>query len=799
MQLFCIAVANLLGIISGLYFKIGIVLFVMFVIVFCLLKRKNRYLKVFCKKKDIIIVLLFYLVSFMQINILEESFNNKYKNISGEINVVGTIISNPIDKEYKQVYTIKIDKINNSNYYKNTKLLLNIKKNTNKYSYGDKISFTAEFEQANSQRNKGGFNYREYLKTKGIYGIVTNSQNQTKLVKKNNVNILDKLINDVSTIIEKKIFSLVEKENANILTALLIGNKNNLEDDVKDIFKQSSLSHILAISGAHVSYVIMLVSFIISKTKINKRLGKIITIVFLVFFMMLTGSSPSVTRACIMAIYTILGSLLHKKVNVLSSISISSIIILLINPYSILDIGMQLSYAGTIGIVFIYPIIRKIEGKKQFGTKILIQKIKDILLITISANIIIIPIIMYHFSTISFTFLISNLLASPFMGILIILGFSTIIFSFIFSPLGKILASLLNFFTSLFLKVATFSSNLPFSQLYIPTPKIYQIIIYYILIITAVLYIKIKRKQKKRLFEKKIIIRIRTINKKKIAIVLVLVVLFNLVYKFIPKNLNIYFVDVGQGDCTLITTPQGKNVLIDGGGSENFDVGEKTLLPYLLDRQITTLDYVIISHFDTDHVGGILTILKELNVKKVIIGTQYEHNENFKEFTKIVNEKRIKVNVVEAGSKISIEKNLYFDILWPDNNEKISENSINNNALVFKMNYNNFSMLFTGDIEEEAEKILINKYKNTNKLESTILKVGHHGSKTSSTQEFLKLVEPKIALIGVGAKNTFGHPSEEVLQRLENLNCKIYRTDKDGEIKCSFGTFIKVTSVSLEK
>ncbi len=164
--------------------------------------------------------------------------------------------------------------------------------------------------------------------------------------------------------------------------------------------------------------------------------------------------------------------------------------------------------------------------------------------------------------------------------------------------------------------------------------------------------------------------------------------------------------------------------------------------------------------------------MEELKVKQIIIGKQFDNSENYNKFLDIIKEKNVKVHVVEAGIKINIEKNLFFQVLWPNDKQKISENSINNNALVCKLNYKNFSMLFTGDIEEEAEKILMSNYKNKYNLKATILKVGHHGSKTSSTSEFLNLVNPKIALIGVGKNNTFGHPNNEVLERLYNLRCK---------------------------
>lgn len=174
--------------------------------------------------------------------------------------------------------------------------------------------------------------------------------------------------------------------------------------------------------------------------------------------------------------------------------------------------------------------------------------------------------------------------------------------------------------------------------------------------------------------------------------------------------------------------------------------------------------------------------MKKIRVKNVIIGKQFETCDNYEEFKKIVKEKSLKVTVIEEGKRINIEKNLYFDILWPSSKQMIRQNNINNNSLVCKLIYKGFSILFTGDIEEIAEKDILEKYKNTKNLKSTILKVAHHGSKSSSAQEFLNAVAPKIALIGVGSDNKFGHPNDEVLERLIKLNCIIYRTDECGEI-----------------
>ena len=209
--------------------------------------------------------------------------------------------------------------------------------------------------------------------------------------------------------------------------------------------------------------------------------------------------------------------------------------------------------------------------------------------------------------------------------------------------------------------------------------------------------------------------------------------------------------------------------MIDGGGSQTYDIGENTLVPYLLDRKIKKIDYMIISHFDYDHVNGLLTVLEKLEVSKIIIGKQGEENEQYKQFKKLVNQKNVTVLNVKKGDVVNIEKDIKFNVLFPTS-ELIQENVINNNSLVVKLEHKDFKMLFTGDIEEIAEERLLKLY-DKEELKADILKVPHHGSKTSSSQKFLEAVSPKLALIGVGENNKFGHPNDEVLNRIHKLRC----------------------------
>ena len=258
-----------------------------------------------------------------------------------------------------------------------------------------------------------------------------------------------------------------------------------------------------------------------------------------------------------------------------------------------------------------------------------------------------------------------------------------------------------------------------------------------------------------------------------------------MLYIFIEINgFKFYFIDVGQGDCSLIKLNSNKTILIDGGegGSSKTDKGRSVVFPYLMDRKINKIDYMIFSHFDSDHAGGLLYILEKMKVSNVIIGIQNEDSLIYRKLLDIVNKKDINLIIIDNKKVLKID-DIFIEFLWPIKEALITENKLNNNSLVFRVIYRNIKILFTGDIEAISENKMLEIYKNDIKrLEANILKVAHHGSKTSSLEEFIKVVNPDIALIGVGKNNKFEHPSEIVLDRLKNLNVKIYRTDLYGEI-----------------
>lgn len=223
-----------------------------------------------------------------------------------------------------------------------------------------------------------------------------------------------------------------------------------------------------------------------------------------------------------------------------------------------------------------------------------------------------------------------------------------------------------------------------------------------------------------------------------------------------------------SGDCCVIRSPLGKNIIIDGGNNRDYDYGEQVVVPYLLDRKITKIDFLMVSHFDADHCGGLFAVVENLKVDTIILGKQDSEYENCVEFLKVAKAKNVKVISVQAGDVVKIDKYSQFQILWPDSQNMISENGINNNSILAKFVCRDFRMLFTGDIEEKAEKEILEKYENSNILDCDVLKVAHHGSKSSSIQEILEKITPKIAVIGVG-ENNYGHPNKDVLERLQNL------------------------------
>lgn len=696
--------------------------------------------------------MLVALIGNTQVLYLKNKYLEIYKDDKSIISATAVVIKGPSEGEYNYKYTVKA----RTGKYKNKKFIVYInKKNKKLLEYGDLIEIKGEYSAPEVARNYKGFDYSQYLKTLNIYGTI--KVEESKIINKNQ---LSPILISINNIKEKMIDNAnrnMPKRTANLLLGILIGERDNIQEDIIESFRTANLSHILAVSGAHTSYIILGITYLISKSKTPKRIGYIITIINLLIFIIITGASYSVVRACIMAIVVIGAKICYRKENFFTSICISLIIILIQNPFAINDIGLKLSFMGTAGIVIFNKSITNFFIKLKIK-----QKIAEALSVTFSAQLMIMPITILNFNTISLTFFISNILASPLLGIIIIFGFISIFISSILNPISKTLFLILHIFLELLILVSKVTEKIPGSSILVKTPNILFAIVYYILILFFNYFFVIKQNPTRR-FHKKIIkiITIKNIKNafKVIAVVFLIMLLLTRIVRIINPTLKIYFIDVGQGDSTLIVTPKNKKILIDGGEGKT-----NVLFQYLLDRRINKIDYIIISHFDSDHCNGLIEIIEKMRVENIVMSKQSKESEEYKKILEIIKQKNIKVSSVKAEDKIIIEKNLYTKILNPA--EKFEFQDLNNNAIVAKLVYKNFSMLFTGDIEK-AEGNLAKKYKN--ELKSTILKVAHHGSKTSTSEEFLKYVEPQIALIGVGENNKFGHPNQITIEKLKNI------------------------------
>lgn len=648
-----ITVSYIIGILLGLYLKINmapfiikstIVAIVILSIIFVIILRKNIMIitekiksnKCNLKKiKNIIIISIIpMVVSCIVMQYKESKYAKFQSNISQDIKFIGTVIEEEKESEYYNNYIVKINNINEKENYRNICLLIKIKKNKNienkKLKYGDLIFISGLFEHATTRRNYKGFDYSQYLKTKNIYGICKTDANSLKVLKENSCFVTNMWINKLRNALKNNLQTLLPSDTASIAIALFLGDSSLIEDTQKQTFSNASLSHVLAISGMHVTYVIVGCSWILNR--FDKRKSKYVFIVFLIFFAQLVGGSPSVIRAVIMSSIMIASKIFYRKSDVINNISISCFIILIINPYNILNLGFQLSFLGTLGIVLFNKKIEehlddlhfdkyklsnknKKHNKSEAINKNLnksetinknkrhnknkstnLKKLKSLIITSISANILILPILIYNFNIFSVTFLFSNILISPILGIIFLIGYITVIISVVSIKIAIPFAKFLDILIKIFNYIAIFSSNIEITRVLVTTPNIITVVLYYIAIIYFFYY------------RSKVI---NNINYKMCKRIIVIFSIVLILAKFIPihnNNFKIFFIDVGQGDSTLIITKANKTILIDGGGSEigDYNVGEKVLVPYLLNRKIKNIDYMIFSHFDSDHCGRII-------------------------------------------------------------------------------------------------------------------------------------------------------------------------------------------------
>lgn len=692
------------------------------------------------KKEKMIKLFLIMLLAFV--------FGNVYANIdylikteyisqisNKEVKINGIIV----DKEENE-YLLKNVRIENKKIRGKVKII-----SDENYEILEELAACVVLELPNQSMNIGGFDYRQYLYSKNIVAVGKEVCKETKFGIK--LNFLESGSIKIREYISKEIDSSYPDKEAQILKAILIGKSSSLEDEVKEFYQDAGIIHILVVSGAHIVLIIEVLKVLLSRLKISKQYYNFLLIFLIVFYIYITGSGESILRAGVVSIIALIASILGRQNDNITTIFLSAFILALINPMIIYSVGFQLSFAGALGIIILSPKIKNILN-------VLPKWIGEALSVTLAAQLFVLPITAYHFNSINLTGVISSLVVMPLINLIMPLGFIGII------PVVKSIAINANYFLiSLMTNNAKLLSYLDIFNITVATPNLYLIIVYYMGIITWVMWTKGKTK----------------IIKTLIVVSALIFVVINIK----AQDLEVNFLYVGHGDSIFIVTPRKKTILIDTGDKYSYkdtvyNMAEKTVIPFVLNKGYKNIDLMILSHLDSDHAGGTETILQKLNVKQLIVGKNSTKSKRFDEIKEICNNEGVKLSIVSAGSRFNID-DIKFEVLSPFSELNETEN---NNSVVMMMTYKEKKILFMGDMELEGEEILVKKYN----MDADVLKVGHHGSITSSTEELIKEVSPDIAIISVGDRFD-SLPSKEVLNRLNEST--VYITKKDGGIRLS--------------
>ena len=554
------------------------------------------------------------------------------------------------------------------------------------------------------------------------------SKNTYFSMSENNITLIEKNKNIFYKIKNYLIERISKIKSYEYLNTFILGDSSVIDDTVLESYRTNGISHLFSVSGMHITLLSSIILYILNRIK-KSNINYFFVIIFLIFYMFLTNFTPSVIRATFLFIFLILNKSLNLKLSTAKILIIILCIALIFNPYNIYNVGFKFSYIISLYLILFNKIINRYNS---YITKTLVTSF-----ISFLASI---PILINNYFSINLMTILNNIIFVPLVSI-IIFPFSLIVV--LIPKLDFIYDFMINILESLSLFITNFKIEIILSKV-----NIFTIILYYV-IITLILYKILKRKYK--------------------YILLIIIMIFiHTNINYIKNSTYVTFIDVGQGDSSLIHLPYNKgNILIDTGGNYNYDTS-KDIISYLKSEGIKSIDYLILTHGDYDHMGEAINLVNNFKVKKVIFNSD-EYNDLELELIKLLEGKNIKYykNIKE----LNIGKNkLYF----LDN--KLYDNE-NDNSNVIYTELDDYKFLFMGDAGIEAEEDILEKY---NLIDIDILKVGHHGSRTSTSKEFINNINPKYGVISVGKNNRYGHPNDEVLENLEDSI--IYRTDQHGSI-----------------
>ncbi|MDQ0218237.1 DNA internalization-related competence protein ComEC/Rec2 [Peribacillus cavernae] len=628
-------------------------------------------------------------------------------------------------------------------------------------------------EKAEPNRNINSFNYQEYLRQQGTYWILYAGTFSLKNCTFEKGDILQSIKR-----IRGKGIDYVEThfpvDTKGFVSALLFGEQKEINEEELSDFQRLGLVHLLAISGLHVSFLAGMVFYSGIRLGVTRERMNLALLILLPIYVILSGASPSVWRACLMAMLFFLLSLAKKNLSITKSIIIVYISLLFIQPYMLFDIGFQLSFAAAFSMIMSSAIFSRSESK-----------ILQLFMISFICQLSTLPILTFHFYEISVLGVLLNIVFVPLYSFLLPFSIAAFIIHIVYPPAGDFFIYFLNMVFTLSNEAAGLAARLPLASIAFGKPTF---IIMLLLVGSLLLFF--------------IFWDLSSFKTAKYYLAaLALIMSFQLHIEKMSPYGEVVFIDIGQGDAILIKLPFDRgNYLIDTGGRllfkqeswkkrrKSFTTGKDIIVPLLKSKGVDRLDKLILTHPDADHIGSTGEIIEEITVKEMIIGRGTEQEYVEKGVIEKARAAGLKITTVQRGDQWKMGDAAFY-ILHPYREE---ENPNESSVIIYAV-FGGQRWLFTGDLGVEGEEQILKVFPH---LRADVLKAGHHGSKTSTSDMLLDHLKPRTAIISAGKRNRYGHPHAEVVEALQRRRITIYRTDINGGILYRFsddgGTFSSV-------
>ena len=660
--------------------------------------------------------------------------------------------------------------------------------------YGRKISCTGSFEAFDGELNPGQFDANAYYKNEGYTGIL--DAKDIRIVKEEESFSPDIYLHRLNLAISEKYKKILGEKNAGSLSAMVLGDKTSLDEEIKELYQENSISHLLSISGLHISLLGGAVFLFLRRLKISFSFPLIASSIILIIYGAFTGFSVSTSRAIVMMSVLFISFVIGKSYDLPSGLALAALILIVMNHRVIYQSGFLLSFFAVIGIFYIMPELLYIFKVDIYHKRGIIKGLHLLLASIISSISILLatlPIVLNNFYEVSLTGIILNIIVIPLMSLVVITGLLGGFVALVSEILGSFILGITHYILNLYTLFCRLGDRLTFLRLIIGKPDKWQIVLYYLLLVIVFYFLALKRRENKLRSLKNNLSEGYNTSKRIVVTGLMTFTSF-LIIAYKPREFSINMLDIGQGDCFVVNDGNNDIYISDCGSTTVQNVGKTRLLPFLKSKGWGKVDTIFISHMDKDHVNGVNDLLKcaEITIGRIIISASYKSDKlncaELEELKELAKMRDIKLFYMKKGDEI-VGKDISFRCIYPTGEEDIKDQ--NEASIVMRMDYKELSMLFTGDIAGSTEEKII-EGSDRDTLDCDILKVCHHGSKNSSTDDFLKKVSPKLYLISCGLMNRYGHPHRDALSRMTEEGGRILRTDHMGgtQIKLADGKLI---------